>query len=380
MNRQKTQPPIVLAVTNDLVHDNRLLRHIGTLQHAGYRVLFVGRRLKSSASADSLPCACRRFRLFFTAGPFFYSAFNIRLFFFLLFRRASILVANDLDTLAAVWLASRIKKVPIIYDTHEYFTGVPEVEHRRWVHAVWKGIEKRIFPKLTHVITVNNSIASLYGKEYGIPVQVVRNLASRQHINPLPADKLKLPEGKEMIILQGTGLNRGRGVEEAVQSMRYCDEAVLFILGNGPALPLLKKMVAEYSLEERVRFIRTLPYAEMMRYAATARIGLSLDKPDFLNYRLSLPNKIFDYIQAGTPVLASDLPEVKKIVVGYHIGRIVNTHNPEEIARTLREILADTRQWNEWKKNIATAAKELCWEKEEGKLLEIYRKVLPVRV
>jgi glycosyltransferase involved in cell wall biosynthesis len=118
-----------------------------------------------------------------------------------------------------------------------------------------------------------------------------------------------------------------------------------------------------------------MPYDQMMHFTAAADLGFTLDKDTNLNYRLSLPNKLFDYIQAGTPVVASNLPEVRSIVLSYVVGCIAESHSPDYLASLIRNALNDKASLEEWVKNCSFAAAELCWENEEQKLLSIYESV-----
>src|SRR5690606_8046934 len=118
----------------------------------------------------------------------------------------------------------------------------------------------------------------------------------------------------------GSGINVQRGGEEAVMAMADLPEAFLLIVGGGDAWPVLQQMVAGQYLQDRVRLLDRMPYVEMMRYTRNADLGLSLDKDTNLNYRFSLPNKLFDYFRAHIPVLATDLPEVAAIVRRYDAG------------------------------------------------------------
>ena len=134
---------VIVSVTNDLVTDNRVNRTCSVLKSLGFRVVLVGRKLKQS-SEISRSYECKRFRMFFKKGVLFYSFYNLRLFFFLLFRRVDLLYANDLDTLLPNYLVSKIKRVPLIYDSHELFTEVPELQNAPFKKAVWTKIEKYI--------------------------------------------------------------------------------------------------------------------------------------------------------------------------------------------------------------------------------------------
>ena len=111
-----------------------------------------------------------------------------------------------------------------------------------------------------------------------------------------------------------------------------------------------------------------------MQYTSVADLGLTLDKNTNLNYRFSLPNKLFDYIHAGVPIISSDLPEIRKIIDEYEIGDFIPDHNPESIANKIKEVFADKGLMEKWKKNINFAARNLSWQNEEKVLKEVYSK------
>ena len=114
-----------------------------------------------------------------------------------------------------------------------------------------------------------------------------------------------------------------------------------------------------------------MPYAEMMQFTRASDLGLTFDKDTNINYRFSLPNKIFDYIHAGIPVLASRLPEVERIITTYDIGTFIDNHNPEHIAGKLRQVLSDSHTLARWENNLHLAARELNWETESKKFPDI---------
>lgn len=363
---------IILAVTNDLTYDQRVLRVISTLRKSGNRLIFIGRRTRSSTPIKNDDFESVRFRLIFNKKFLFYAEFNIRLFFHLLFRRTDLLVANDLDTLPAMYLISQFKNVTLIYDSHEFFTGVPEIQNRRFVRLFWEKIEKFIFPKLQHVITVNDSIAGLYSEKYNIRPVVIRNFA---HYRVSGVLKTEMPchlQKKKFFIIQGTGINFNRGAEEAVLAMKLVDDAHLVIAGKGLAIPHLKELILIHGLEEKVVFFDTMSYEDLNVISAHAVAGLSLDKAASLNHLYSLPNKLSDYIQARVPLVVSNLPEVSALVNKYDIGLVCNEVTPEEIARCMRSMLDDKQKYNIFKVNLERAATDVCWEKEEHKLIEFY--------
>jgi glycosyltransferase involved in cell wall biosynthesis len=315
-------------------------------------------------------------RLLFERGALFYACFNLRLFFFLLFRKADLLVSNDLDTLLPNYLISRWKKVRLVYDTHEYFTEVPELISRPRVKAIWEKIERSTFPKLTTVYTVNHSIARLYEEKHGVPVKVVRNVSPLWEPLNVPGKKaLGIPEGKFLLIMQGAGLNIDRGVEEAVAMMHFMEDTLLLIVGDGDSIPEMKEKVQREKLTKKVLFFAKRPYAELMLFTYHADLGLSFDQPTNLNYRFSLPNKVFDYMHAGTPVACSNVIEVATLVRRHAIGIVIEDFRAQNLARTLSDLLRNTPEMERLKANCRIAAQAENWQQETAVLAEIYPRV-----
>ena len=322
-----------------------------------------------------VPIRTRRFQMLFTTGPLFYAFYNIRLFFYLLFlKRPALLVAVDLDTLPSNFLVSRLRGIPLLYDSHEYFTEVPELVGRRRVQRVWERIEGWIVPKLTHAMAVSESIAEVYTEKYGTRFVTVRNLARAYTPEPYP-DFHKSYSSKYKIIYQGA-LNMGRGIELMIDTMAQMDDTVLFIAGNGDIRNRLERRVDELKLNGTVVFTGRLSPGELQRITPQCDLGLSLEEDLGLNYRLALPNKIFDYIQAGIPVLCSDLPEMLAIVHQYRIGEVCISREPHQLANQLTGMLKDADARKQWKSNLEKAAGELCWEREEEKLVGLVRSAI----
>ncbi len=364
----------IVSVINDLVTDQRVNKSCLVLQELGYEVLLVGRRRKRSLPLPSRPYSMHRMRLLFEHGPLFYACFNVRLFFVLLWRRADLLFANDLDTLLPNYLISRIKNIPIVYDSHEYFTETPELVNRKFVQGVWKKIEATLLPRIKTVITVNESIAKLFCEKYNKEIHVVRNIPPQQTDTSAPAPvSLKLANDKPMVLLQGSGINIQRGAEELVEAMQYVQHGQLLIIGGGDIIGQLKQMAIDLQLTDRITFMPPMPFEKLRSYTRLATIGLSIDKDTNINYRYSLPNKLFDYIHAGVPVLVSPLTEIKKIVDEWQVGEIISSHEPRSIALHIDAMLTDTEKLQLYRENCLAAAKALNWENEKQVLIKILK-------
>ena len=370
MSRKKR---IIVSVTNDLYTDQRVHKVCQFLHENNYNVLLVGRKRRSSLKLNPRDYKTKRMRLLFEKGALFYAFFNLRLFFFLLFRKSDVLLSNDLDTLLANYLISKIKRNRLIYDTHELFTEVPELTSRPKVRKIWLGIEKWIFPKLKTVYTVNQSIADIYTKRYNVPVKVVRNISPKWVVTGIKTKlELQLPEDKHIIILQGAGINIDRGAEEAVEAMKHVEHAVLVFVGDGDVIPQLKTKVISENLNEKVMFFGKKPYDELMQYTYHADIGLTLDKNTNPNYKYSLPNKVFDYIHTNTAIIASDILEVSNIVQKHKVGLIINNVSAMSISKAITTLIKDQQKLITFKENCSKASEIENWGKEKAVLTSIF--------
>jgi glycosyltransferase involved in cell wall biosynthesis len=359
---------IIVSVTNDFSTDQRVDKICNTLLELNFDVMLVGRVLPNSVRVRRV-YNTRRFKLWFNNGALFYANYNIRLFFFLLFSKTDVLWSNDLDTLWANYIASKWKRKQLIFDSHEYFTEVPELIGRPKVQRFWKRIEQRILPKLNHVFTVSPSIADTYKKEYGINVQLLRNvpLLTKQDV---AVENIKV-EGKKIVIYQGS-INVNRGIEYMVKAMQHIDNTVLYVIGKGDISNKISQLISNLNLKEKVKLLGEIPLEQLHEYTQQANLGLSLEEDKGLNYRFALPNKLFDYIHAEIPVLVSPLPEMKTLVDQYQVGKCIEKHEAKHIAEKITGMLNNQEQMQIWKENAKKAALELNWEKEKHVIANLF--------
>ncbi|NOU19967.1 MAG: glycosyltransferase [Bacteroidales bacterium] len=359
---------IIIFATTDLISDQRVHRTALTLNQAGHSVLSIGRRLDKTPKKVEKKYQVQFFNMFFRTGFLFYFFFNLRVLFFLLFHKFDLVCSNDLDSLLGCRLGCFIKKKPIVYDSHEFFTETPELIDRPFTRRIWLTLEKLCLKGIKYSSTVSEGIANEYYKRYGIRMAVVRNL-------PFRNENFGHKSTRPTLIYQGA-LNKGRGVELAIEMMKYLSCYYLIIVGGGDLEIKFRKQVIDLNLFDRIEFRGRLPYDKLHELTSKAWLGLSLEEDLGLSYRYALPNKLFDYIQAQVAVMVSDLPEMSKVVNEYGVGMVASTRKPKELADLVLNFIENKVQREETIKNLNKAFNILVWENEKSILLELYEKAL----
>ena len=230
---------------------------------------------------------------------------------------------------------------------------------------------------MKYVITVSEPIASLYEKEYLVKPLVIRNFSKKaDQITPFNRDELGVAADDLLIIIQGAGINIDKGAEELIDAVNISDRVSLLVVGAGDVVPELKQHVEELNIGQRVKFIPSVPWETLIKYTKSADVGMCIEKDTNLNYRYSLPNKLFDYITAGIPVIASDLPEIKNIILKNSCGIIIPAVTPEEISKAIIILRDNKTLLSELEKNSVIASESLNWENECKKVEELYSLIL----
>jgi len=367
----------VLTVISDISTDQRVLKQAELLRDNGFDVTVIGRKIRGISDLPTGRPGEIRLLIPFEKGPLLYVAFNLRLFFSMIGRKADIYVANDLDTLLPSFLVSKMYGRPLVYDSHEYFTGQHGLAERKSRYYVWKRLEGFLLPRIRWMITVTKSIADLYEMEYGIKPVVVRNVSnSASTIPPRSRIEAGAGEGDLLTVFQGSGINPGRGAEELIEAMALTEGVKLLVIGSGDAYENVKRLANVKGVSQKVKFLPRMPWEEMMSYTRSCDAGLSLDKDTCINQRYSLPNKIFDYISAGIPVIASPLPEVSALLSEFGCGIILGAVTPAEIAAKLMLLKNDASLLASLKKRAAVAAPCLTWEREKITEQDLFRRVI----
>lgn len=343
---------VAMLVRNPFTHDTRVEKEARTLSDAGYAVTIVAearrdvpareRRGRIDIVRVSRPSAGVPLLRFVRAARSFRRA--------LVDLRPDVIHAHDSDALGPVAAAANWLGVPFIYDAHDLWLGRPRRGRGRLYFAlnqVWfSALERRLLPRAAAWITVSSPIARHLERRYRIePVELVPNYPELVELDRRPRSIRDLPAARAIpdaapIVLYLGGLMAGRGLENLVAAIPLLRTgAHVVLLGAGGRASLLCGMAQRSGVGHRLHVVEPVAPDDVVAYAASADLGVSPIVPSCLNYRYSLPNKLFQYMAAGLPVVASDLPQVREVVEGSGAGRCVDTRQPAMIARAIDSIL-----------------------------------------
>ncbi|QVY65314.1 glycosyltransferase [Polaribacter sp. Q13] len=360
----KKKNKVFVAVTNDISTDYRVHKICSYLIKLGFDVVVYGRVLPNTITVKRAYTIIRK-KHFFNNNFLFYAEYNIRLFFYILFRKFNYIVSNDLDTLPACFFTSKLKNIDLVYDSHELFSEGPELQGRAFVQNFWRKLEDFFLPRIKKSYTVSQSIADFYDKKYQNKMGVIKNVPLKNAYSNLK--EVKFPTDKRTILYQGV-LNPGRGIKPMIKALKYIDNLDLVIIGYGKVEQELRMFVAKEKMDERVHFLGRIDRGKLINYTKLATLGMVLEEPLGLSFTYSLPNKLFDFIHAEIPIIAGNMPEISRIINEYKVGVTVEDYSPEKIASKINEVLNDAALLSSIKKHQQETKEILCWEIESKKL------------
>jgi glycosyltransferase involved in cell wall biosynthesis len=357
---------IIFTVTTDLSYDQRMMRICTSLSQAGYDVLLVGRKLKASVPLTAQTFKQKRISCLFEKGKLFYAEYNIRLFFYLLFKKMDCIAAIDLDTILPCYFISQIKGTKRVYDAHELFCEMKEIVTRPGIYRIWKCIERFTVPKFSNGYTVNQPIAEEFKKMYGVDYAVIRNIALLKEIAPV--------QKKEKFILYQGAVNEGRSFETLIPAFKDI-ESKLIICGDGNFMQQAKQLVADNNLQDKVIFKGKIKPDELTAITQQAYIGITLFDDKGLSNYYSLANRFFDYLHAGIPQLCVNYPVYADINSKLPIALLVDDISSTNLAAKLNNLLENEVLYNELQQNCLKLRQTLNWQNEEKKLIQFYKDI-----
>lgn len=358
---------VIFTVTTDLTYDQRMIRICASLADAGYRVLLIGRKQKASVPLTVQPFKQKRISCFFEKGKLFYAEYNLRLFFFLLFKEMDCICTIDLDTILPGYFISKIKRIKRVYDAHELFCEMKEIVTRPGIYKIWKKIERYTVPKFPLGYTVNQPIADEFKKMYGVQYEVIRNIALLKEIKPV--DKTE-----KFILYQGA-VNEGRCFETLIPAFKNIN-CKLWICGDGNFMPQARQLVGDHHLQDKVIFKGKISPDELASITQQAYIGITLFDDRGLSNYYSLANRFFDYLHAGIPQLCVNYPVYAGLNNTLPIALLVDDTSALNLATQLNNLLSNEVLYKELQQNCLRVRQELNWQQEEKKLIQFYKNIL----
>jgi glycosyltransferase involved in cell wall biosynthesis len=365
-----------MVAFSDLHFDYRIFREALSLQRAGHRisivaVAFTTQPLKGWESFQVHLIPLDRSRSLRRLYPAFWK----RAYELLADSAADVYHAHDLDALWPAARAARQRDVPLVYDSHEFWTEQSSLVGRPLIRAFWSQLEQRLIQRTARVIAVSQSIARLMGECYGLDeVVVLRNLPLYRP--PVPSDRIRAELGLEParpIVLYQGGFLSGNGLSEQIEAASGFGQAAFVLIGDGPCEASLKEQVRKADLGNRVFFLPRVPFQQLHDYTCSADLGLCLIKGTGRSFYYSMPNKLFEYLMAGLPVLASDFPEMSQVIRQSQAGEVVNPEDISAIRQQVCSLLGDEARRQSCREAALKAARLYNWEQEATRLIELYR-------
>ena len=364
---------VILVHINHPALDQRLHKMSLTLHKNGYEVLQIGRKTSEKLPLPKVPYKVEQIPVIFKTGKLAYAEFMTKLFFKLLFKKFDILCANDLDTLPPSFFATKIKRKPLVYDTHEFFTGSSSLVNRNFTRKIWEKIEDFFFPKLKTIITVNESVAQKYKIKYRKDLHIIYNYPSQSARVNNSVKEIK-PDEEIKLIYQGRILH-GRGISLMIEALKELPENVkLYIYGSGEYLPEIEAKIKKLNLQDRALLKGAVPYDKLPHITAQTHIGFSIESAKVPNMKISTPNKLFDYLMQGLPVIVSKLPNHSKIVNENQVGIVLQNRTAQDIANAVKFFINNPEFYKRCSENALNASQtKFFWEKQEPTILNIYK-------
>lgn len=369
---------VVFALTGDVRTNSRALRQLHALSDLGLQTCVISLGDSEDGGLDVPNASLVRLEPPQTSGPRFFRRVHKAVREAAAIRPARVYHASDLYVLPALSSAARTHGGRIVYDARELYPYVASTVGRPWVRLLWLLVERSYIRKADAVFTVSDGIADKLVELYGVPRPTVVHNASDPAGSSMRRSLRIAPDrsAAEAVILHQGQMRKDRGCELLVDAMRDVENAILVFLGSGPLRPELEKQASEAKISSRVRFVDPVPPSELLAYTSSADIGVTLLEDTCLNHYLALPNKLFEYLAANVPVIATDLPEIRNVVKTYDVGLLVQPGDRDDLVAALNQAILDKSLRERWRRNIPAALETFNWTAASEHFLHVYQKLL----
>src|SRR5262245_2761665 len=284
--------------------------------------------------------------------------------------RPALIHCNDYNTMWVGVAARLMGGTAVVYDANELWPDRNLRPEPRW----WLLACEALFVRCAHrTITASPGYAEVIAQRYHVdPPTVIRNIPDLDG-RPTPENS---PDSEATFVYVGA-VTRNRGIEVSIEALAGTPGARLRLLGpaGAPYQAELERLAAAEGVADRVEFAGSVPPGRVIESLRGATAGLALIQPTCLSYQLSLPNKLFEYVLAGVPILVSDLPVMGAFVAERGVGLLARPNDPSEVAAKLAELMRPERN-GELRAAVVEAAAELSWDRESSLLGATYTEAL----
>ena len=364
----------LIAFLGNAYFDSRVFNLRNSLSHSGLNVRVVSFNWLEKRSTSEDP-AIKVYNLRRRPAVLFYLGFLLRLKMNLLFGKFDYYFAEDVYTLPLVVIFAKIYRGKIFYNSRELYGYLAGLREKGRVQRIIAEIERRFIKYADHVLVTGEMDAEFIRQTYEIekPV-VIRNLPLFTKPESLIdlRKQLNIPEEGLIILYQGV-LLEGRGIMPALEAIKDLPNVYFVLLGDGAEREQFESAAKNLDLYDRSFFLGFIPNDKLINYTASADLGLALIENISKSYYYALPNKLFEYIMAGVPVVCSDLPQMTAVVEKYNIGSVVDLNSRNSVRDIIAEISERREELLQLKENCRIAARELNWQNEFNKLKVLLR-------
>ena len=368
---------VVFALTGDVRKNSRARRQLRALAQLGLRTYVIFLDADAASGFDLAHAHFHPVEPPEGAGSRYFWSVHRKFTEAVTGVQARVYHASDLYVLPALARAARKANGKLVYDARELYPHVSSTAGRPWVRHFWRGLERRFIRRTDAVFTVSGGVAEKLVEFYGVArPTVIYNVPESREITRRVSIHDRIGERSRPIILHLGQIREHRGCERLVDAMRSVQSADLVFLGDGPLKEPLRQRAADSGIQERVHFLDPVPPDDVLDYAASADVGVTLLDDRCLNHRLALPNKLFEYLSAGLPVVASDLPEIRKVVRDYDVGQVVRPGSERDLVAALNQAILDRSLRMRWQQNIPKVLETFNWERASHDFLHVYNDLL----
>lgn len=354
----------VISFLGNINYDTRARNLYFSLVELGYDVHTLSFEWYDRPHGGSIPVV----RLSKSVSSlFFYLKFILTVVRWLSIQKYDLYIASDIYNLPFLSFFARFRGKPLFYDSRELFRYLAGLKGKQKVQRLLAWIENQYIRDCDKVIVTGRMDAEVLIEDYGLPEGKFILLRNLPHsVGTLKSldirAKFGFPGDSIILIYQGVILN-GRGLKILIKALKQLEKTCLVIMGDGDLKSELESRIENEGLTERVVFTGTIPQSDILSYTAAADIGCTLIENISKSYYYALPNKMFEYIAAGIPVLASNLPQMMQIIDEFGVGKYVDPEDIESVVAGIKE-LSDSGRKQAIAENARKAHLELNWEAE----------------